>query len=254
MREKTYEDKGYWNRVYAQGEAPEKERVALDGNDGEEEFDDKILKAVEYKEVLDVGCGDGSFTLEVSRRAKGVVGIDFAEEALAGAMKHRSITNQKNIRLQVADARNLPFGDAEFDVVISRAGPATATTKTLSEVYRVLRRNGLLMEITFGEKNCENLIRIFGRGQMFGVKEKVLFTKRRMLEETGFREIRTEEYIATEVFPSMRRLIIRLNDSPIIPEFEARKDERFLTAVEEQCRTSRGIETPVHRVTITAKK
>lgn len=254
MRERTYEDKGYWNRVYALGGNPGKEQVALDGNDGEEEFDDKILKTVLDKEVLDIGCGDGSFTFGVSKRARRVAGVDFSREALARAVKDRSIARQKNMRLQQADAKSLPFADAEFEVVISRRGPATATAKTLSEAYRVLKPNGLLMEITIGEKNCGNLTRIFGRGQMFGVREKVLTTKRKMLEGAGFREIQTKEYSATEIFPSMKRLIIRLNDSPIIPEFEAKKDERFLAAVDEQCRTSRGIETPVHRVTIIAKK
>jgi SAM-dependent methyltransferase len=254
MRERTYEDEGYWDRIYALREPPDKERVTLDGNDGEEEFDDRILKAVVDKDVLDIGCGDGSFTFEVSRRARRVTGVDFSAEALARAVRDRSIAKQKNIRLQQADAKSLPFADSEFDVAVSRRGPATATMKTLFEAYRVLKPNGLLMEITIGEKNCENLTRIFGRGQMFGVREMVLITKKKMLKEAGFREIQAREYTATEIFPGMKRLIIRLNDSPIIPEFEPKKDERFLAAVEEQCRTSRGIETPVHRVTIIAKK
>jgi SAM-dependent methyltransferase len=254
MKDKTYEDKEYWSRVYRLADYPEKEHVTLDGNDGESEFDDRILKATKGKEVLDVGCGDGSFTLEIGKRASRVVGVDFSEEALVKAMKNQSIAGQANVRFEQADANNLPFADAEFDVVVSRRGPATASRGRLSEAHRVLKRNGLLMEITIGEKDKENLARIFGRGQMYGVKERIAISKERMLEQAGFKEIRITDYIATEIFPSMKRLIIRLNDSPIIPGFDTRKDENFLATVEKRCKTSRGIETPAHRLTIIARK
>jgi len=254
MRIRTYEDREYWSRVYRLGDHLVKEHVALDGNDGESEFDDKILRAAKGKEILDVGCGDGSFTLEIAKRAKRVVGVDFSEEALARAMKDQSITTRENVRFQQADANSLPFADAEFDAVISRRGPVTANRRTLSEAYRVLKRNGLLMEITIGEKDKENLGKIFGRGQMYGIKERIAISKKRMLERARFRGIVTRDYIATEIFPSMKRLVIRLNDSPIIPGFDAKKDERFLTTVERRCRTPRGIETPAHRVTIIARK
>jgi len=254
MMERTYEDKEYWNRIYTLVEPPKKEQVVLDGNDGENKFDDDVLKIVKDKEVLDIGCGDGSFTLEIAKRARRVVGVDFSEVALAKGASNHAIIEQKNMRLQLANAKGLPFADAEFDAVVSRRGPATATARTLSEAYRVLKRSGLLMEITVGERNCENLAKVFGRGQMLDVKERIAFTKKKMLEEAGFKGIQTTEYVATEIFPSMKRLIIRLNDSPIIPEFEAKKDERSLAAVEEQCRTARGIETPVHRIIIIAKK
>lgn len=254
MKDRTYEDKEYWNRVYRLGDHLVKEHVALDGNDGESEFDDKILNASKDKEILDVGCGDGSFTLEIAKRARRVVGVDFSEEALARAMKDKSIMVRENVRFQQADVSKLPFADAEFDMAISRGGPATANRRTLAEAYRVLKRNGLLMEITFGEKDKENLRKIFGRGQTYGIGQRIAISKKRMLERAGFRDVETRDYIATEIFPSMKRLIIRLSDSPIIPEFDVKKDERFLETVERNCRTPRGIETPSHRVTIIARK
>jgi SAM-dependent methyltransferase len=255
MKDRTYVDKEYWDTVYRLGDyLKKKENVVLDGNDGEDEFDDKILRAAKGREVLDIGCGDGLFTLEIADLARRVVGVDFSEDALVCATKGRSRAGPKRIRFQRADANSLPFANEEFDLVVSRRGPATANTKTLSEVYRVLKRNGLLMEITIGEKDKENLARIFGRGQMYSVKERISLMKRRMLEQAGFREIRVKDYIATEIFPSMKRLIIRLSDSPIIPGFDAEKDSGFLSIIERKCRTSRGIETPVHRVTIVARK
>ena len=60
--------------------------------------------------------------------------------------------------------------------------------------------------------------------------------------------------MATEVFRSLNDLIIRLKTAPIIPEFDVDKDRHRLDAVTARCTTERGIETPVHRVVLTAKK
>ena len=253
--DRTYEDKEYWNKLRKSRDYYEEEHVTLEGKGGEVEFDKEIQDATGNKEVLDIGCGVGLFTLEIARRAKSVVGVDFSEEAIARARKNQVATGRrKNVRFEQADAGNLPFRDGTFDVVFSRRGPATSSRKTLAEAHRVLGRNGILMEICIGEKDKQNLARIFGRGQMHDVKEAVAISKRRMLEEAGFREIEIVDYLSTEIFKAMRDLIIRLNSAPIIPDFDVEKDKRFLAIVGRTCVTSRGVETPMHRVTIVAKR
>jgi len=89
---------------------------------------------------------------------------------------------------------------------------------------------------------------------MFGVTERVALSKRRMLENVGFLIVEIKEYLATEIFRSMKDLIIRLNSAPIIPRFDVKRDERYLQLTEEMFKTDRGIETEVHRVTIIAAK
>jgi hypothetical protein len=78
--------------------------------------------------------------------------------------------------------------------------------------------------------------------------------KRRWLEKVGFKTSTARDYVGTEVFRSLDDLIIRLKTAPIIPEFDVNRDRRFLDAVTASCMTERGIETPVHRVVLTAKK
>jgi hypothetical protein len=95
---------------------------------------------------------------------------------------------------------------------------------------------------------------IFGRGQMLEFKDQVSTVKRRWLEKVGFRSSTARDYVATEVFRSLNDLIIRLKTAPIIPEFDADKDRLRLDAVTARCTTERGIETPVQRVVLTAKK
>ncbi len=109
------------------------------------------------------------------------------------------------------------------------------------------------MEITIGERDKENLVQIFGRGQMLA-SERVIALKERMLRQAGFKNLEIKEYIATEIFPTIRDLTIRLKNSPIIPSFNAEKDRQHLEKIERTCKSSKGIETPTHRVTIIALK
>ena len=68
----------------------------------------------------------------------------------------------------------------------------------------------------------------------------------------GFKNLEIKEHVATEIFPTLGDLIIRLKDSPIIPDFDAEKDRQYLEKIQKTCRSTKGIETPTHRVTIIA--
>lgn len=89
---------------------------------------------------------------------------------------------------------------------------------------------------------------------MYGVTERVVVAKSRMLKNAGFRILEVKDYLATEIFQAMNDLKIRLNSAPIIPNFDVKRDEKHLERVEETCKTTRGIETEVHRVIIIASK
>jgi SAM-dependent methyltransferase len=247
-------ERDYWNRKWKLREQRFRERVILDGSDGEREFDHDILNRASGSKVLDVGCGPGEFTLRVARRAKSVTGVDSSEVALALATQNLARTGFKNVTFMYGDARKLPFPDNSFDLVYSRRGPASDSKEALREILRVLKKRGVFMEITIGEIDKRNLAEIFGRGQMLSFKGRVSTVKKRWLEETGFNTAVTRDYIGTEVFYSLDDLTIRLKTAPIIPNFDVQKDSGFLKEVRARCRTERGIETPVHRVVLMAKR
>ncbi len=244
----------YWNRKWKLREQRLRERVTLDGSDGEYEFDHEILKRVRGTKVLDVGCGPGEFTLRVARTAKSVTGIDASKVALEFARRNLARSRFKNVAFRHANARKLPFPDMSFDLVYSRRGPASESKQTLTEVLRVLRYGGTFIEITIGERDKQNVAEIFGRGQMRGFKGQVSTVKKRWMEEVGFKTSMARDYMGTEVFRSLPDLIVRLKTAPIIPKFDIERDRTFLEAVRARCMTERGIETPVHRVVLIAKK
>ncbi len=249
------EDKAkYWDQKWGLEEPHLSEKVFLDGSDGEREFDTEILEQAPGKRTLDIGCGPGVFTLRVARVAKSVTGVDTSEVAMRMAKRNLAKSDLKNVRFRKGDAGQLPFANESFDLVYSRRGPASENRHNLSEVLRVLKSGANFMEITIGERDKHNLAEIFGRGQMLGFKGQVSTAKKRWLEETGFKAAWARDYLGTEVFHSLNDLIVRLSTAPIIPSFDIERDGSFLEVVRAECTTERGIETPVHRVVLIARK
>jgi 2-polyprenyl-3-methyl-5-hydroxy-6-metoxy-1,4-benzoquinol methylase len=77
------------------------------------------LAQVAGKRVLDYGCGSGYGTHYVAASCESIVGVDIADDAIEYANSHYKSDNLAYKRIARADEAPLPFGDAEFDVVLS---------------------------------------------------------------------------------------------------------------------------------------
>lgn len=95
--------------------------------------------------VLDVGCGNGAYTLEIGRAAALVWGIDIDRRWLYEFSGQPCIT--PTIGAAQADGEQLPFGDAVFDVVfcIETIEHVGNDRVALYEMRRVLRDGGTLL-------------------------------------------------------------------------------------------------------------
>lgn len=89
--------------------------------------------------ILDIGCGWGEFAEAFGETID--MGIDIAPRDLYAAAKGKMYKN-----LTLADARNLPFLDNSYRSIISISTfeHIPNTKKLLSEMYRVLKPNGVL--------------------------------------------------------------------------------------------------------------
>jgi trans-aconitate 2-methyltransferase len=70
--------------------------------------------------VLDIGCGDGKITAEITRRltSGSVLGIDPSTRMIAYAQAHFARIEYPNLTFGVGDATSLPYR-GEFDLVVS---------------------------------------------------------------------------------------------------------------------------------------
>src|SRR5215468_1781321 len=71
--------------------------------------------------VLDVAAGNGNATLAAARRFADVVSTDYVGSLLDRG-RERAKAERLAVTFQEADAENLPFGEASFDVVLSTFG------------------------------------------------------------------------------------------------------------------------------------
>jgi SAM-dependent methyltransferase len=93
--------------------------------------------------VLDVCAGNGNATLAAARRWCDVVSTDYVG-ALLERGRARASADGLAVEFKEADAENLPFADASFDVVLSTFGVMFTPNqeKAASELLRVCRPGG----------------------------------------------------------------------------------------------------------------
>jgi ubiquinone/menaquinone biosynthesis C-methylase UbiE len=94
--------------------------------------------------ALEIATGPGHVAMALAERCREVIGVDLTDAPLAIAERARRERGLTKVRFQRADAEQLPFADAEFDIVVCRFAlhhfedPAVP----LREMTRVCRAGG----------------------------------------------------------------------------------------------------------------
>lgn len=107
------------------------------GTLGECDFIEKELDYNKSLRILDVGCGTGRHSIELTRRGYNVTGIDLSESQLKRAREKAGVDNLK-VNFLRHDARSLPF-DKEFDVAIMICEGAFPLMETDEMNFEILK-------------------------------------------------------------------------------------------------------------------
>ena len=99
--------------------------------------------------ILDVGCGTGNYTVELSRRGHRVVGIDFSPSMLKRAEQKKDESSEWPHFLFNDLHRMVPFRDDSFDAIICINVLYTIPDheKFIEELRRVARRPSLIIMV-----------------------------------------------------------------------------------------------------------
>lgn len=103
-----------------------------------------LLRLMDIKKgetVLDLACGQGFFSRELSKQGASVIGADISQELIALARKH----SPKSIRFEVAPADNLSFlkdNSVDATVVVLAIQNIENIDGLLKECSRVLKQQG----------------------------------------------------------------------------------------------------------------
>jgi len=108
------------------------------------------------KAVLEIGCGMGTDLLQFARGGARVTGVDLTPRSVELTRTRFRIYGLPG-RFEVADAENLPFADASFDLVYSHGvlHHTPDTQRAIDEIHRVLQPGGTAMVMLY-HKNSFN--------------------------------------------------------------------------------------------------
>lgn len=98
--------------------------------------------------VLELACGTGLLSVQLAGSVKVLEATDFSEDMIKQA---RAKAHSSRLHFSVQDATALPYATETFDaVIISNALHIMPNPeKALSEIRRVLKRDGILIAPTF---------------------------------------------------------------------------------------------------------
>lgn len=103
------------------------------------------IRDLKLKDVLELGCGEGSLSYEIKNYSKAeVYGLDASPSGV-------KLANKKGIKASVSDLNiSIPFKTSTFDLVISdeTIEHIYNTDIFIKEAFRVLKKNGKLIIIT----------------------------------------------------------------------------------------------------------
>lgn len=229
----------------------DKHTIEYPNGDPEKVFKGKLFElAGKDKVALDVGCADGRFVLSISSYFKKVFAIDLSLEMLKSAKKLQIEKKINNVFFEEQDAFATTFEDISFEIVYTRRGPSN-----YKEAYRLLKPKGYFVEINIGEKDCQEIKEVFGRGQNFGEWNNSRIEKDKAdLKSLRFEVIFAEEYFYNEYYASYEDLDLFLQGVPIFEDFDSEKDKINLTKYVNKFQTNKGVKLARHRIVLIVQK
>ena len=114
-----------------------------------------LFKEVKNPKVLEIGCGVGNNLLSAAQAGYSVFGLDASKYAIDIAKDFFSENNIEG-ELNVGSFSSIPYPDSYFDLIIERAAlslvPREIAEKAISEVGRVLKKNGFFYSEIYSDK------------------------------------------------------------------------------------------------------
>lgn len=122
---------------------------------------DSFAALPENANVLEIGCGTGELWKECASRIPenwALTLTDISDGMLDAAWRNL-IRIHRGIKFERVDAQSIPYADKTFDVVVANymLYHVPDRRKTLKEIRRVLKDNGVLFAATAGENHLREI-------------------------------------------------------------------------------------------------
>lgn len=165
----------------------------------------KIFSRYRFNNILDVGCGDGNFSIVIrdACQARVVYGIEATEKGVELAQENGVIASRLDI-----DSDVFPFEDGSFDAIF--AGEIIEhlfdPDHLLDEIYRVLRPGGILVLTTPNLASIHNRIALIFGYQPFPMGISSRLNEGRMYEPES-EQAQSLDHIRVLTLRSLKKLM-----------------------------------------------
>lgn len=188
-------------------------------DDSKFQFFDEINNKVKKNMILlDIGTGGGEkLTDLITDDCLLKIGTDFSNEMIKYAKKRNT---KNNIRFFEMDSENIKFPDEFFDIISARHTPFN-----VSEVNRLLKKEGYFFTEQIDENDCLQLKKIFGRGQGYESQIRLREKIKSKIRDFKFNSVEFYDIIQQEYYETEEDLLFLLKNTPIIPDFGKEKGD-----------------------------
>ena len=185
------EKEQYWSKF---AEDFEERNDYVVGSDDMAIILDEVKQQKDLKNILELGCGNGTYSKILIKEAVQLTATDFSDEMVN--VSTIRLKAYENIKVEKADCFNLPYADHSFDTIFmaNLLHIIPEPEKAIIECKRALKKNGKLIIISFtseGMTLINKLLMIFrylktyGKPSPFAQSLAVNRTEK-MLKKNGF--------------------------------------------------------------------
>ena len=173
----------------------------------------KILKQSVTKEskVLDLGTGGGENLLKNFPEVSEILGTDYSTEMIETARQNLIKSGRENIKFEVMDNLKMRVPDEYYDVVVARN-----TVTDPKQIYKTLKKDGLLIIRGVDRLDCWDLKYLFKKGNAFLDQKPISQIDYEAVIDAGFKDV---ELYVREYYKTKEDLIGLLLKTPILDNF-----------------------------------
>jgi malonyl-CoA O-methyltransferase len=173
----------------------------------------ELLSMTNPQSILDIGCGTGQVTEAMCAHypQADVVALDFSERMLLETEKRLAVTD-KTAKLVCADAENLPFVEATFELMISSLMLQWSNdlTQNLMHMNHCLTDKGQLAFSTFTEGTLKEVKASWRSvdGEVHTSDFMDVGTLRESVEAAGFHNVQIHQETIVSIYPNVREILM----------------------------------------------
>lgn len=186
----------------------------------------KILneRATINSKILDLGTGGGEILIDEFPEALEIVGTDFSPEMIKTAKENLKKSKKKNIKFRMMDNLNMDTEDNYFDIVVARN-----TCIDARQIYKTLKKDGLLLVRGLDKLDCWQLKRLFNRGQAFNDTKPISQIDYENILDAGFKNVELIPIYEREYYKTKEDLLALLLKTPILNDFTEENENNNIT-------------------------